>query len=257
MLRSGYSSDAVAQELSVRHFAEFYDATVDKALKDAGASPALIEAIRTGSYQSSSEDAAAAKQKVAVQAERNAIEKERLRKSAMIYQAAHVLKNISAPPTTAQGAKIADMLKGDLVYWKNGSVAHFDDEGLEKKQIFALYFSAKWCPPCRKFTPQLVDFYKRMAPQHPEFEVVFVSYDRSPFGMETYLSEMPWPAIEFGKVPNKETLKKYSGDSIPCLVVVDSVGKVLFDTYVGEKYMGPEQVLTGLNGLFAQGSTVR
>ena len=94
-------------------------------------------------------------------------------------------------------------MKGDLVLWKNGSLARFrDDETLEKKKLFALYFSAHWCAPCRKFTPQLVEFYNRVAPQHPEFELVFVSDDRSPFGMETYMRDMPWLAIDFSKLPS-------------------------------------------------------
>jgi len=25
-----------------------------------------------------------------------------------------------------------------------------------------IYFSAHWCPPCRKFTPKLIKFYKNM-----------------------------------------------------------------------------------------------
>jgi Thioredoxin-like len=44
-----------------------------------------------------------------------------------------------------------------------------------KKKLVALYFSAHWYAPCRKFTPQLVKFHNRVAPQHPEFEIVFIS----------------------------------------------------------------------------------
>src|SRR5437870_12036996 len=57
MLRSGYSSEAVQRELSVRRFAESFDSAAEKALKDAEAAQALIEAIMGGSYLSSSADA--------------------------------------------------------------------------------------------------------------------------------------------------------------------------------------------------------
>ena len=40
---------------------------------------------------------------------------------------------------------------------------------------------------------------------------------------------MPWPAISFDKLPGKDALKKYAGESIPCLVVVDANGKVISD----------------------------
>src|SRR5204863_2590943 len=80
MLRSGYSSEAVQRELSVRHFAESLDSAAEKALKDAGAAPALIEAIKGGSYMSSSADAQAAREQLAAQAARQTVETERLRK---------------------------------------------------------------------------------------------------------------------------------------------------------------------------------
>ena len=253
MLRSGYSSDTVQQELSVRHLAEPIDAAAEKTLKDAGATPALIEAIKSGSYASSPEDAQAAFEQVATQTLKQAVENDRMRKMELQYQNQLARQRAAMPAFTGPAPQIADLLKGDLIYWKNGSVARFDDLALEKKKIYALYFSAYWCGPCRKFTPQLVEFYNRVAPQHPEFEIVFVSYDHSAFGMENYLSKMPWPAVEFAKLPGKDALKRYSGESIPCLVVVDAAGKVLLDTYSGKNYLGPETVLTALESNFAKG----
>ena len=43
MLRSGYSSEAVQRELSVRRCAESCDVAAEKALTDLGAAPALID----------------------------------------------------------------------------------------------------------------------------------------------------------------------------------------------------------------------
>ena len=257
MLRSGYSSEAVQRELSVRRFAESCDAAAEKALTDAGAAPALINAIKSGSYESSPADAQAAREQLAAQAERRALETERLRKMDMLYQRQRARAPAPAPFKSETPTILADLFKGDLVSWKNGSLARFDDEALGKKKLIALYFSAHWCAPCRKFTPQLVEFYNRVTPQHPEFEIVFVSYDRSPFGMETYMrdTQMPWPAIEFAKLPGKEALKKYAGESIPCLVLLDASGKVISDTYAGKKYVGPEKVLTDLDAIFAKTPT--
>ena len=254
MLRSGYSSEAVQRELSVRRFAESCDAAAEKALTDAGAAPALIDAIKSGSYESSPADAQAAREQLAAQAERRALETERLRKMELLHQNQLVRATPPAPFNSETSSAFVDLLKGDLVSWKNGSLARFDDEALGKKKLIALYFSAHWCAPCRKFTPQLVEFYNRVAPQHPEFEIVFVSNDRSPFGMETYMrdTQMPWPAIDFAKLPGKEALKKYAGESIPCLVLLDASGKVISDTYAGKNYVGPEKVLTDLNAIFAK-----
>lgn len=258
MLRSGYSSEAVVQELSIRRFAESLDAASEKTLRDAGATPALIEAIKGGSYESSPSDAQAAREQLSAQALKQAAENERLRKMDLLYQNQRARASTAPPLQNDQGnssTTIADQLKGDLVLWKNGGLSRYDDLTLEKRKIFVLYFSAHWCGPCRKFTPKLVDFYNRVAPQHPEFELLFVSYDRSPFGMETSMSQMPWPAIDFGKLPGKQALKKYAGESIPCLVVVDASGRVLMDTYAGKEYLGPERVLAALEASFGQGSS--
>jgi nucleoredoxin len=257
MLRSGYSSEAVQRELSIRRFAESCDAAGEKALTDAGASPALIDALKSGSYQSSPADAQAALEQLAAQTERRVLETERLRKMELLPKNQLVR---ATPPPTSNGetsSALVDLLRGDLVSWRNGSLVRFDDEPLGRKKLIALYFSAHWCGPCRKFTPKLVEFYNQVTPQHPEFEIVFVSSDRSPFGMETYMrdTQMPWPAIDFAKLPGKEALKKYAGESIPCLVLLDATGRVISDTYEGKKFVGPEKVLADLNALFAKTPT--
>lgn len=253
MLRSGYSSQTVQQELSVRRFAGPCDPAMEKILRDAGASPALIDAIKSGAYQSSPADAEAARQEVALQTQRRALEAEQSRKFNTLYQS-QLAQERAAPFKSEPPAVLIDLLKGDLVSWKTGSLVRFDDEALAKKKLVALYFSAHWCGPCRKFTPQLVDFYNRNAAQHPEFEIVLVSADKTPFGMETYMKEtqMPWPAIDFAKLPGKAALKKYGGKSIPCLVVLDPSGKVISDTYAGTDYVGPEKVLADLAAMFAK-----
>ncbi len=84
---------------------------------------------------------------------------------------------------------------------KNGVLTPYADQAFEKKKLIGLYFSAHWCGPCRKFTPELVAFYNKNAAAHPEFEVLFVSNDKSAAAMQGYMREMqmPWPAVSFDK----------------------------------------------------------
>ena len=253
MLRSGYSSEAVQRELSVRHLAETCDAAGESALRGAGASPSLIDAIKGGAYQTSRSDALAALEQRTAQVQRQALETERLRKTNSLDQAQRARERATRPPESRPA--VADLVKGDLVYWNNGSMDRFDDEALRSKKLIALYFAANWCPACRQFTPQLVEYYNRVKAERPEFEIILVSGDPSAAGMEAHIrsGRMPWPAVGFEKLPGKEALKKYGGQSIPCLVLLDASGKVLADTFEGKTRVGPEKVLATLDAIFARG----
>ncbi len=257
MLRTGYSSQELMRELAARHFADSCDDATKKLLTQSGASSALINALAAGTYAVPPQEIARAQQDLAAENQRRAAAAEESQKFDTLYQYQLTQKRKAAPsPQGVSSNALYPSLKGDLVCWRNETISRFDDAALEKKKLIALYFSAHWCGPCRKFTPQLVDYYNRVAPQHPEFEIILVSNDRSAFGFETYLKDarMPWPAIDFQKVGSKSAIAKYAGEGIPDLVLVDASGKVLSDSYAGKQYLGPQKVLTDLDGIFAAGA---
>lgn len=70
---------------------------------------------------------------------------------------------------------------------------------LDGKFVF-IYYSASWCGPCRRFTPQLVDFYKKNS---DIAEVVLIGGDLTEDAMIAYCKSerMKWLAVPFG---NKE-----------------------------------------------------
>ncbi len=119
---------------------------------------------------------------------------------------------------------------------------------LEDKKYILIYFSAHWCPPCRRFTPKLVKFYNEL--NKGRFEVILVSSDRSKKDQLNYMTStsMPWPAIKFSKIKSSG-LKSFSGPGIPCLVVLKPDGTVVADSYVNGKYVGPQKVLHELKKL--------
>jgi nucleoredoxin len=254
MLRSGYSSDAVEREVAARHFIGTLDAAGEKNLAQAGASPALVSGLKSGAFAVPASQQAAVQAELAAKAQSRARQSEESRKLDTLYQARLAQTRNAAPADAAtKTTAIASLVKGDLMTSRNGVLRPYLDAEFEKKKLIGLYFSAHWCPPCRKFTPNLVAYYNKNAAAHPEFEIVFVSFDKSAAAMEGYMRDMqmPWPAVGFDKVSGNEALKKYAGASIPCLVVVDENGKVVFDTYAGTNYRGPEAVLGDLDQFFA------
>lgn len=118
---------------------------------------------------------------------------------------------------------LEDAFGKELVDAKGKKVAV---ETLKDKTI-GIYFSAHWCPPCRQFTPQLVEFRDEVAKK--KFEVVFVSFDKSKEAMEGYMTEMKmqWPAVPFKGEKAEALSEKYEIRGIPSLVILNSKGELI------------------------------
>jgi nucleoredoxin len=258
MLRSGYSVPTIEAELAARHFADQVDEAKRNQLIKAGATSQLLEAIESGKFSVPKDELEKSRQKMEEQAADRAQMAERAKRNDTLYQN-RLLKQRARVVTQGSADAIAAAAKGNLVRLQNGNLVSCYDEELAQKQIYGLYFSAHWCGPCRKFTPQLVAYYNQIAHDHPEFEIIFVSSDKSADGMATYMREsgMSWPAIEYSKLANVQALQKYAGKGIPDLVIVDSSGKVLADSYVNGKYAGPARVLDDLSAIFARSSSTQ
>lgn len=151
-----------------------------------------------------------------------------------------------AEPVADQRTDFEKAIGKDLVQFSGGRMKRVQKADLSAKDYYAIYYSAHWCPPCRKFTPQLVSFYNSYSKRHDNFEIIFVSSDRSEDSMEDYMktANMPWLALEFGQRSHPAT--RYSGKGIPCLVLLDNKGTVLADSYSGNRYVGPTSVMNAL-----------
>jgi nucleoredoxin len=141
----------------------------------------------------------------------------------------------------------AAKFSNSLMFMDDGGTARaFDTSKLAGVKYWAFYYSASWCPPCRSFTPDLVSFYRGFKPDHPDFELIFVNLDKDEDAMENYMrsDSMPWPAIWYADIDNPELeAKKYCGAGIPCLVLVDSDGNVMSDSFQDGQYVGPQHVI--------------
>src|SRR5439155_20684760 len=203
MLRSGYSLPTIEAELATRHFADQLDEAKRKELIKAGATTQLLDAIERGKFNVRKDELEKARQKMEDQARERALMAERAKRNDALYQN-QLLKQRARPVRQGSADAIAGVAKGNLIRLQNGNLMSCYDEELAPKQIYGLYFSAHWCGPCRKFTPQLVAYYNQIARDHPEFEIIFVRADKAANDMGIYMREsgMPWPAIEYSKLAN-------------------------------------------------------
>lgn len=111
---------------------------------------------------------------------------------------------------------------------------HLTLDALRDKKVIGVYFSADWCGPCRKFTPELVSFYDKINQRRgrkDEFEIVWVSRCRDVQSYEQYFSHMGgWYAL-----PPQEAMGErgarlselYKVKGIPTLVLLDEMGSII------------------------------
>lgn len=139
---------------------------------------------------------------------------------------AAVLGSLPARTATAEPAPaesgLAAVFPDGLLDGKGQAVA-LDTLG---DKVIGLYFSAQWCGPCRAFTPVLVKYHEANG---ADFEVVFVSSDRSEEAQLAYMQEaaMPWLTLKWNSPAANALKKRFEITGIPTLVLLRANGEPL------------------------------
>ncbi len=155
--------------------------------------------------------------------------------------------------SASDSSKVATALKGKLVTLNGRVIRDVTEEKLAGTRFYAVYYSASWCGPCRRFTPQLVAAYPKIKAAHPEFEIIFVSNDEDEDAMRHYMIDdhMPWIALRFRDIRTNATLARYEQPGIPNLVFIDGDGRILSKSYTDHgEYVGPYKVLDDIRHHF-------
>lgn len=157
----------------------------------------------------------------------------------------------TAPAADAPNAKLLAMI-GDTLEKADGTTVSAK-EALEGRKHVLIYFTASWCGPCRRFTPDLVKFADAKK-DSTDFAIVLVGSDRSADAQRSYMekSKMPFLAVPFGAPGVRQIKQAYAGGGIPNLVILDERGDVVKGSYETDgryspenrnSYIGPQQVL--------------
>lgn len=130
----------------------------------------------------------------------------------------------------------------------SGELRPYQIPQAQPPEYFMIYFSAHWCPPCRKRTPTLVKFYNETKAKHPEFEFILVSGDRSAEAMAGYMrwAEMPWPAVVWGQQETIPAIAELSPRAIPFMAMLDKDGRLLGASDLGGFNVGIPTLINGL-----------
>ncbi|MBU60953.1 MAG: hypothetical protein CMI26_00460 [Opitutae bacterium] len=131
---------------------------------------------------------------------------------------------------SATGTDTQSTLKGGLADLLPENLLDSNGKEISRNKLagktVGFYFSAHWCPPCRTFTPGLVKFRDD---NKDDFEIVFVSSDRSPQAQMDYMEEtnMKWLTLPHrGKAANS-LAGKYGVRGIPALIIVSPDGETI------------------------------
>uniref|UniRef100_A0AC34F9R3 Thioredoxin domain-containing protein n=1 Tax=Panagrolaimus sp. ES5 TaxID=591445 RepID=A0AC34F9R3_9BILA len=129
-----------------------------------------------------------------------------------------------APSLQFTARRMASVFSG-VPLKRNGGGS--EDSSKLSNKVVGVYFSAHWCPPCRNFTPILKDFYDEISDD--DFEIVFVSLDRSEGDLNTYLKEAhgKWLYVPFGDKNIESLSEKFGVSGIPALIILKPDGTVI------------------------------
>lgn len=169
-------------------------------------------------------------------------------------QVADFLQVKAAGPVVWQdsNAKVSKALRGKLLELRDGKLVDVDLKSRPEPELYLIYFSAGWCPPCHRFMPFLLKAYERYQKAVPgKVEVIFVSSDEGLSQQVAYVkkSTMPWPVLRFSALRSVREIERWAGDGIPCLVAITRSGDLLFHSYKGDEYLGPDHVLAACDQL--------
>lgn len=119
-----------------------------------------------------------------------------------------------------------DELLGDLVRLKGKRLKRCKDATRPEK-YYLFYYTASWCGPCQRYTPQLVEWYNKN--KNDNFELVLITSDRSEDAMEGYAAskKMPWPQLDIKKTQDFKERFDHGVRGIPSLIVCELDGKNL------------------------------
>ena len=212
---------------------------VEQHLRESGATASLLARLKVPEIALSPEETRA-------EAARLIASKARVQQSVAETDAAHAeleKRKQQAVVENHRGGTMSRVLTGQLVKLDGDQAKPCDVAQFNGVRVFAFYTASMSSPNCRRFTPTLLEAYRRLKAEHPDFELIFVSGDRDAYNMEQHMLNyrMPWPAIRFGS--DSADLKMFAKRSSPSLGAMSDAGVPLTTSFRSGGSSDPAQAL--------------
>jgi hypothetical protein len=130
----------------------------------------------------------------------------------------------------------------------DGSGAIGAPGALAGADLLLVYKGRKGCGRCAAFLPELREFYARVKPAHPRFEVLYVSQDATSELAREHRAEMKIPGQAIALERNLEAahLASISGQLLPTVLLFDRKGELLARNHPNAGSPTAEEVLAEL-----------
>ncbi len=114
------------------------------------------------------------------------------------------------------------------LYLKDKKTSIYEILNHSNNPIIGLYFSGNYCPSCKYFTPKLIEIYNEIKKDYNNFEIIFISSDKTMEDYLNYYNEMPWYSLPYKKRDLKEALcNQFNVKTIPSLIFFNKEGKII------------------------------
>ena len=128
-------------------------------------------------------------------------------------------------PTPVHPSEFVTSFLTETLIDKDGNT--YNSEDTVKGKHVALYFSALWCPPCKRFTPRLIDLYNKINEKEKKWEIVYFSLDRNQEEYDSYFATLPFKGLPLDTKRTKKMARRFFINGIPALVMMNDKMEVL------------------------------
>lgn len=230
LLRNREQEPFILKDTARRKLLQPLSAQEEQALTSLGASPALLNALRTPELVMTPQSAAAyneeLRQKREATLRTQKLDQERERKRIVQQPQSGAFPPPFPPPPQAKPE--ANSVEGKPLNLKFDAVdGSTVDLAKMHGKVVLVQFWATWCGPCMQEVPHVVAAYKKY--HEKGFEVVGISLDKKKDAMLKVIQEkeMTWPEYFDGKGWQNEISSSFNVQAIPALWLVNKHGIVV------------------------------